>query len=524
MEGSLVVQGTRAIPRADHGTFRVSAPELRFTTDDADLPNRMRETMLDLGFSSTVTNGRRVNLVKVNDLSTIFDRADKLKPQVSWFDRLIGKHVQPPPQIQGALVAQGMIQIDPKRIVDERDNLLPLKSLLDHLDYDLYAKTVRTPLRWRDLFKGTLSGFVRLSNTPDVQHQPLLTGVLYLEQAQLMYGELSASGGKFAIPFNPALSVALQVGANDVFTLGKNSSASRIIQPEFAFTPTRLFPPFSQADQSFAQSGALAKPAVERNHPAYRYTASTLQEDYGTHGSITGTLLKPIIQADFMLNAAESQILLPGGILNIEEGRGTIRYSSDEAEPLHFYVTHGSATGTLYAAGIQNEYQISAEINNSDLLQLNGQMPFHFTTVSAPTGALPLDDKDIAMHLLGASDLADVLGGKQPILTPLYTLGQNYYVKGMFAKWARYLGLQTFHADITPGQTPGATLTTQEFGQTRWSAFRLGTTSVLSNPTTWKIWLNYRLPDARFLRNLSMTLQTDQVQNNTFTIRYQWAF
>ncbi len=141
-----------------------------------------------------------------------------------WLDKLLGRQPKPPPQLQGALVAQGTIQIDPRRVTNDLGaiiedvrhnggNLLPAEaaakdnaawtSLLNHLDYDLYAKTVRTPLRWRDLFKGTMSGFVRLGNSPDAEHLPLLTGVLYVENTQMMYSDVGAPVGKFSIPFDP---------------------------------------------------------------------------------------------------------------------------------------------------------------------------------------------------------------------------------------------------------------------------------------------------------------------------------
>ena len=237
---------------------------------------------------------------------------------------------KPLPRLQGVLVAQGTIRIDPRRVYDEHGGLLPPATLLNRLDYDLYAKTVRTPLRWRNFFKGTLSGYVRLGNDAGPAHLPLLTGVVYLEKTQLMYAPIAAEAGKFSLPFNPELSLALQVGPEDTFKLAENDPASRACQPDFSFTPTLLFPPFSQADKSFAQMDTLAKPAVERDHPAYRYSEDTLQACNGSHGSITGTLSNPVIKADFVLDPKESDLRFLGGTLNVEEGSGEIQYPSDE--------------------------------------------------------------------------------------------------------------------------------------------------------------------------------------------------
>ncbi len=301
-----------------------------------------------------------------------------------------------------------------------------------------------------------------------------------------------------------------------MFKLSDKSTAARVFQPEFYFTPTKLFPPFSQADQAFAESGAIAKPAVERDHPAYRYTENTLQAFTGSHGSITGTLSHPEIKADFMLDTQGSQMKFPAGTLNVEEGRGNIDYTP--AKPLHLFITRGYATGML------DVYDVAAEIDNADLLQENGQMPVHFSTVSAPTGTPPLEDKDIAMRLMGISDLSDVLQGKQQLWSPIYRIGQNYIVTGPMAQVAHYMGLDTFNMNMITGQFPEATATTQEFGQTKWSAFRLGTSRVLTNPPTWKLWFDYRLPDTRFLRNLSIRLQTDQQPDTSVNLRYQWEF
>ena len=60
-------------------------------------------------------------------------------------------------------------------------------------------KTVRTPIRWRNFMKGTLSGYTRLGNEPGPDHLPLLTGVLYLERSQLTYGDYPRIAGQIPL-------------------------------------------------------------------------------------------------------------------------------------------------------------------------------------------------------------------------------------------------------------------------------------------------------------------------------------
>lgn len=513
VEGDLEVKGTLAEPQVANGIFRMRAPEMRFSVDDKDLPDRMRDTVVDLGFSSTGTKDHRVNLVKVNDLSTIFDRSGDNKQKTSnrfrWFEKLFGISTPSTTPLQGSLVAQGTIQIDPRRLFNQ-GKLLPADKLLDQLDYDLYAKSVRTPMNWRDLFNGVVSGYVRLGNDPDAPHLPQLTGVLYVENAQLKYGEMAGAPGKFVIPFNPELSLALQVGPDDMFKLADGNLT------EFYFTPTDLYPPFSQADKAFSKPGMTGKPAVERDHPAYRYTENTLLAYGGSHGRITGTLLNPTIQADFIVVPDASQIQFPGGVLTVDEGIGDLRFTPNE--PLRLYVKRGSASGML------GEYKVSAQIDGANVFQSSGQLPIHFTTVSTPPGVPPLEDKEIASRLVGVNSLTDVLQGKQQAWAPIYTIGEDYLFHGWLAKAVRKVGLDTFNVKMHPGQFPEMTLTTHEFAKSKWTAFRLGTSRVLSTPPTWKLWLDYRLPDSRLLRNLSVTAQTNELHEMDYNLRYQWEF
>ena len=555
VESSLTVRGTLEAPQLDYGTFHLELPELRFASKntDVDLPNRMRDIVLDLGFSSTIRNGHRVNLIKVNDLSTIFDRTEVAALQSSTtpshlLNQLLGKHA-PLPRLQGVLVAQGTILIDPSRVIDEHGVLLPLASLLNHLDYDLYAKTVRTPISWRNFLKGTLSGYARLGNDAGLAHLPLITGVVYLEKTQFTYGTVTSLPWKFTFPFDPQLSLALQAGAEDTFKLDENSPAAHVCQPDFSFMPTRLFPPFSQADKFFAsQSATLAKPAVERDHPAYRYSAETLQNCNGTHGNITGTLSNPVIKTDFVLDPKGSDLRFLGGTLSVQEGSGEIQYPSDElasgGTELENTTPNRSSPNKLifikrgYATGYLSGYKVAASIDNEYLLQANGQMPIHFTTVSTPIGMPQLEENDIASRLFGMTDVAGVLQGQQTLWTPIFNRGTTYLIQGPMAKVARRLGLETFDLSMNEsqvsinsgqllmnaGQFPEATITTQEFGVSKWSAFRLGTSRVLSNPPIWKLWLDYRLPDTRFLRNVSITAQTNQQQENSVNLQYRWTF
>ena len=163
-----------------------------------------------------------------------------------------------------------------------------------------------------------------------------------------------------------------------------------------------------------------------------------------------------------------------------------------------------------YATGYVGDYKVAASIDNDYLLQANGQMPIRFTTISAPIGMPLLEATDIASRLFGMTDVAGLLQGQQQLWTPIYDMGTTYIIQGPMAKVARSLGLETFHLSMNEnqlsinagqvlmnaGQYPEATITTQEFGISKWSAFRLGTSRVLSNPATWKLWFDYRLPDS----------------------------
>lgn len=515
IEGSLEVHGTLDTPQIANGTFRLQAPELLLSAADEDLPNRMRNTVVDIGFSSLSSNNQ-VNIVKVNDLSTIFDRSASKPITVkngNFITRLFGKKSTIIPPAEGALVMQGAIQIDLNRLRDAQHKLLPTNKLLNQLDYDLYAKTLRTPLRWRDLFKGTVTGYARLSNSLQEPHRPLLTGVVYLEKARLMYSDATAPAGEFELPFDPELSLAVQIGPDNRFDSGSTGPVST----DFAFMPTTLFPPFSQADLTFTQTGAAGKPAVERDHPAYRYTENTLEAYGGSHGSVVGTLVKPVLTADFALVPGQSELRFPGGTLTVDEGRGDIRFSP--GSPFRLYVKRG------YATGLVDAYKVAATIDNADLFQqANGRLPVKFTTVSAPPNMPMLSNDDITLRLVGIGDIADALQGKQQPWAPIYHFGDQLLLQGPLAQIARKMGLQSFTFHMRPGQFPEASLTTQEFGKSRWSAFRFGTSRVLSNPPTWQVWLDYRLPDNRFLRNFSITGNMNELHEMGANLQYQWEF
>ena len=135
------------------------------------------------------------------------------------------------------------------------------------------------------------------------------------------------------------------------------------------------------------------------------------------------------------------------------------------------------------------------------------------------------------------TDVAGALLGKQQIWTPDHNYGEHLFMQG---RWPGSHGVSDWILSpvderkpvvaerrqllMNAGQYPEATMTRKN------SAFRngapsvSGTSRILSTPPTWKLWLDYRLPDARFLRNFSLTVETDQLEDTSFYLQYHWSF
>ena len=538
VEGSLTVEGTLNNLRIDNGAFRAQVPEVILPQTDPDLPNRMRDVVADIGFRSEITTEGSKNVLEVKDLSAIYDRVEPVaakKPKrdyFAWIRSLMGRDAHKTAFAPGAIVAQGTIGIDSTKLFGSNG------FSFDALDYDLYAKMVRTPLRYRQLFQGTVTSYLRLGNQAET-HLPQLTGVIYAENAHLTYlGQSADSGDSAAAPphlaFNPQLQVALQMGPGNVFAIAQdNPLFQNTLSASIPFIQTALFPPISQADLAYRPADDQAgrrgmKPPVDKDFPSYRYTAETMRslvdKNKGSFGWVTGSLAQPDLNIYYAVVPSQSRVELPGGTLTLREGTGDLH--------MVFFSDETRLTAKAQATGMLDKYSISANIDGVlvDGKQKIDKLPMTFATESAPQGATPLTSDDIRDRLIGLSDFETLLQGTpQTKNNTIVRVGQNIFLRGWFDKVARQVGLETFSVDLDPTMTPETTLITPELGRPQFGTVRLGVTNVFGTPPAWRVWGDYRLPTYKLpgdfnLSDFSISGDFDNLNTEELTLQYKFRF
>jgi hypothetical protein len=584
LEAALDIDGTPAQPLIKNGAVRADAPMLTLDwgkNDNPDLPNRLTNVAVDLAFHSDVVGGERVNVVEVNDLSTGYDRiTDPPKPvdygktslksalarakafqPLKWAKQKLGVD-KPKPYPKGALVAQGSITLP-----YSEGTRLTLDELPSLLRYDVYAKTVRTPVRFFDNFlQGRVSGYLHLGNTTvEGKNTPLLSGVVYAENTTItVKGVPSESDGPgggsvgpdgeawkpYYVPFNPRLSIAVQSGEHNKFLF---DMAPTPVSAEIPFTTTQSVPadgvnqplglsrianetlltPISVDDQHFLAAATGAKPFIDRGNFAYAYNADTLRAGFvtGTYGWLWGTLLRPNFDAEYTALPRRARVRLPGGVLSVETATGHLHLPMNR--PIGVVEDPDtdipSLTVTAQATGTMNQVSVAAEMSDANLFQLDkGRLPITFTATSVPAGTRPPSSDEIYSALVGFTDVVSMIQGKQQLQAELLQNFTQIWVNEWLSQWARGIHVDVVAFNFDPTKPPDFTITSQEFGQSKWGAFRLGyhveAAPTPTDPMPWRLWVDYRMPEYRFLKNLSLSSDLDNKRNLGLNLQYKLEF
>ncbi len=577
VEASLQISGTPAQPIIDHGIVRAHAPMVALNWgagDNPDLPNQLTDVSVDLAFHSELVQNERINVVEVNDLSTGYDRVteppkviDYGKPSlksalartkdfqpIRWAKGVLGLN-KTKAFPKGALVAQGSVTLP-----YGDDTRLTVEDLPALLHYDLYAKTVRTPIRFfNNMLQGRVSGYLHLGNTlVEGKNAPLLSGVVYAENTTITVkgapGGGSGGGANepaakpYTTPFNPQLSLAVQSGANNKFLFDLSPTP---VTAEIPFTTTQTLPalettavglsrtnnetllsPISVDDQHFLAGAPGAKPYVDREDFAYAYTADTLRAGFvtGTYGWVSGTLERPNFDAVYTAIPNRARVRLPGGILSVETATGKLhmpfnRPAGRQDDPLD----QPSLTATAAATGSVNQVSVAATMNDVDFFHLEGgRLPIDFTATSVPAGVRPPTSDEIYSALVGFNNVVSMIQGKQQLQAELL---QNF-TQIWLNEWLSQ-SLRGFHVDVVainldPTQPPDLTVTSQEFAQSKWGAFRVGyhwqAPPTPIDPAQWLLSLDYRMPEYRFLKNLSVSTNLDEKHAVGLNLQYKLEF
>lgn len=530
IEGSLEVRGTRQKPEIVNGVFKAQVPEVILPVADENLPNRLRDVNLELAFKSQRSGNAWVNTLEVKDCSAVYDR-DSLaqapkRGKFDWLKKLLGTDSKETPFKPGAVVAGGTVSF----------NMANARALTaDRLDYDIYAKVLRAPLRWKEIFHGTMTSYLHLGNNPKT-HRPQIRGVVYAENGRMTYAGGAEEGAEPAAPslaFNPELQIAVQLGTGNMFEITQdNPLYQNTVSATLPFVSTPLFSPIAMTDQPYL-SGAkrdkdgafhVAKPPLDSSHLPYQYTAETLQPyaGRGTCAWVTGTLAQPVIEAHFVLAPGKAQVQLPGGTLTVRQATGRMLWDPfnpelNPADRLQL-TAKGEATGTV------DKYTVAMRVDGNILEESRETSPFQFVTTNTPSGMPPLSSSEIQARLTGLSSVADLLRGDRQIMSSLYERAPMFLFGGWFRKAADKLGLETFAFTFDQTMTPEMTLVTSEFGKSRFGSFRLGWTQTYSDLPTWTMWGDYKMPDYTFLRNMSISAETNERGDRNVNLQYKLEF
>lgn len=564
MRGNVEVHGTRRRPIMT-GAFVAQAPELLLPSSDQDLPDRLTQASVDLRFTSDVAAG--VNTLEVRDISAIYSRPTEAPPKpdprlVRWVKRLFGIRPVDKRFLPGAVVAQGTVQL-----VLPKGGIATARTIPDYLQYDLYAKAVHAPLRWRDLLTGRVTSYLHLKNRIGADHQPLpgqplLTGVVYAENSRISYtgqaeGNLpqQAMGvSSLLAAFNPTLSLALQIGPGNVVDMrAGNTALGNSVSASMPLTKTAMPVPMSPIDLAWPPE---TKPVIAPEQDfAFEYssdfmqgyTAGTTQQKVaGSRGWVTGSLHQPTLQAEFALDPRKGIVQLPGGSLTITQAEAQLdlsrelvdgRYRPRPGDP-------DSLVATLQATGTLDRHTIVARITEKNLFALHDRpegltpgtstMPvgkglLTLTDEGGPAGERRLSSDEIYARLTGGTDLVDLLRGQKDVTQVIRKVAPTIILDPFWRRLANKVGLESLGVDFDPTRSTQASLTTGEFGVTRWSAFRLGASRTFSVTPAWKLWVDYRpgsgLPKGlRFLNSLSVSANTNDQRESGLSLQYKFPF
>ncbi|MEI7832123.1 MAG: DUF748 domain-containing protein [bacterium] len=205
----------------------------------------------------------------------------------------------------GAVIALGKVFI-PRAALNNPNNWR----------WDLAARIANCQLDKSVALVDKTSGYLRLTT---VAERPLLSGVLYLENAQLVMSKMNAGAGvAVASPFtsfDPALSVMLQVGENvTALQLGMSIPlrSTPLILPRVVTTNT-----FSMGN-SFLRRNA---------------TMLDANKTKGSWGTATGTLNYPRISGCYEVDADQLSLFM-SMIPMVANGRGTFEFYPRGVEPM----------------------------------------------------------------------------------------------------------------------------------------------------------------------------------------------
>jgi hypothetical protein len=549
LAGRLQLGGTLNAPEFGAGSFLLAkAAELVLPPDKDGLPDRFQNMSVDLGFRAEERNGHRENVIDVNDISSNFDNVKLATKQPSPWERILATFTKKAPQATPRVDAWGTI-----RMLTPENGWQHTDGLQKQLRYDLYARSLNTPLHVDDTCQGTVTACLHLGNRAD-NARPLLTGILYAQNCTINYtGGSSTPFVLPRLPINPELSVCVQLGPkNQFFVKPNNNILGGFVFAAFPLIPTgtKLFSPAAIIDSAHAE--ALRNGMPNRDElPLYTLTAdafytltakaspvistaSVTTDDerpvdnvdtvgQGSYGRITGTLAQPTMALNYVVLSRRAQIQLPGGILNIESAQGAFKWSMGATTPPSLSV-QGQASATL------DKHTIAVTMDGGDLLRSdNLSKMLTMQDTSPPVGEQALTQDEILAQLIGVSDLASLVDPKTAkTQVNLQDMVRIYGYNKLFG-WSLFsltqgLDLQTLAVSYDHEGDMNTSFTTQEFGETKWSAFRYGASRVFADTPTWNMWIDYRLPRYPWLRNLTVTGTIDNLQESTIGLKYTLSF
>jgi len=356
----------------------------------------------------------------------------------------------------------------------------------------------------------------------------VLNGVVYAEKATLtMPEETKKSATEWHIPFDPVLSLALQIGPGNTFAV---EQLKKTLSATLPFTPTQyhdstMISPLSMADQVLTPG---TKPIVD--HADHWLTAEEIQTDNysGTKGWVVGTLNDPSIEVQYALVPRKGTIELPGGVyMTVQSGTGQFSMSpfSKDADKAVRLNADAVATGTV------DRDKITMDVDGNLIVADGETLP---VTISMSGNQMTWDE--FSKRIIGY-DIINVLSNNNQGLTPIVAKYSTQVVFGdLFKMLANRTGLGTVNVAFDPQQeylSPEATVTTQEFGITKWSAFSLGASRKFSTPPEWKLWMDYRMPEnkaqaehnmLKYLRNLSINAEANEKSELGINLQYKYEF
>ncbi|HEX2950309.1 MAG TPA: hypothetical protein VHV83_12220 [Armatimonadota bacterium] len=528
ISGTVQVGGTLREPEfEDSSALYVKSSEVTLPIANSDIPNRLSNLNVDLSLIAEHENNKVKNAIILNDVSSFYDRADKKVKKPSLWDKVkVAIGIDKPKQTPlPCIVMRGSIEIPTPTggVASFADFSAQARAAMKQIHYDIYAKTLRTPISWGELFKGTMTSYLHLGNSPSNPARPRITGLIYSEDSKVTYtGSAGAQVNSLQLPFDPELSLLIQVGQKNALVLEPKNAVlpQGSVWAQLPLIPTgpKLFSPDAVTDPVINSSRLGVKPFLS-NHPLHLCNAETLDDgsdefSKGSYGKVTGSLSKPVIDLIYQLEPEKSQVQLPGGLLVVDSMQGTFHCDLGASEPAKL-IARGSATGTL------DRYGISANVDG-DLLTADHLPVIALATTSTPPGSAPLTPDEIWNRLIGVDDIVALVRGEQSILSPVMIskLGPNMLLGPWMRGLASAMRLNTLSLSFDQSWNPETTLTTPEFGKSRWSSFRLGASGTITDIPTWRVWLDYTIPTKLWwLQNLAVTAevsnQSDSINSTT---------